>query len=637
MKKYLFFSILFLFASILGFAQRNYDQIIETTNKVEDMVQNEITGVIVFKEGTSVSGIDTESKKVVWTLTKDDFGPTSIGDMIKDSEFATFLKDRKVLTPVANSPYVEAFINSKFTIINTETGKIVYNSSKESFWVTQSDYLVETDEFLLTLKKGDDMTIALLDMKTGNLKWNTIVDKAESLFSMVTSLFKLKDQAELTNIARVNKDRIYYLLFGKLYSLERETGKLNWKAEEEYTRFFPTQNDKNIVVINAKGGIMSSKEYLNVLNTETGKSIWEESIKTKKIVYLEDWDTKILVAHYSGFNFFDLKTGAKIWKKDARGDGLKKVIPIDQDFLYVAENEMMLINKNGEKLWKNFIEIADDKEDPIFYLGKVGEKVMYLTGTYGNMVDYKGGKKLWRRNIQFDKNRPVLPTYDEPTNSYLVYNDEKLYKFDPSIADKPEPFAKVNIKNEKELNNIEIFPWGVALTGPVELMGVAMDGSVKYHNVYKQPGETGRRLLKTASIIGSAYAAGAAAKKQFEGSEWTMTTRDANGKATTSVIKEADKSKLKDADALASVSEGFDALTARFNSRFNAMKQNKDFAYIFAKTETGEKILVKVRKSDGVEVDKLIFKNTKPQYEIDPATQNIFYALDNSIQIFNKK
>ncbi len=637
MKKHLFFSILFLFASIFGFAQRNYDQIIETTNKVEDMVQNEITGVIVFKEGSNVSGIDAESKKVVWTLTKDDFGPTSIGDIIKDSEFATFLKDRKVLTPVANSPYVEAFINSKFTIINTETGKIVYNSSKESFWVTQSDYLVETDEYLLTLKKGDDMTIALLDMKTGNLKWNTIVDKAESLFSMVTSLFKLKDQAELTNIARVNKDRIYYLLFGKLYSLERETGKLNWKAEEEYTRFFPTQNDKNIVVINAKSGIMSSKEYLNVLNTETGKSIWEESIKTKKIVYLEDWDTKILVAHYGGFNFFDLKTGAKIWKKDARGDGLKKVIPIDQDFLYVAENEMMLINKNGEKLWKNFIEIADDKEDPIFYLGKVGEKVMYLTGTYGNMVDYKGGKKLWRRNIQFDKNRPVLPTYDEPTNSYLVYNDEKLYKFDPSIADKPEPFAKVNIKNEKELNNIEIFPWGVALTGPVELMGVAMDGSVKYHNVYKQPGETGRRLLKTASIIGSAYAAGAAAKKQFEGSEWTMTTRDANGKETTAVIKEADKKTLRKADALASVSEGFDALTARFNSRFNAMKQNKDFAYIFAKAETGEKILVKVRKSDGVEVDKLIFKNTKPQYEIDPATQNIFYALDNSIQIFNKK
>jgi hypothetical protein len=39
----------------------------------------------------------------------------------------------------------------------------------------------------------------------------------------------------------------------------------------------------------------------------------------------------------------------------------------------------------------------------------------------------------------------------------LVYNDEELYKFDPSIDDKPEPFAKVNVKNEKDLNSIENF------------------------------------------------------------------------------------------------------------------------------------------------------------------------------------
>jgi hypothetical protein len=47
---------------------------------------------------------------------------------------------------------------------------------------------------------------------------------------------------------------------------------------------------------------------------------------------------------------------------------------------------------------------------------------------------------------------------------------------------------------------------------------------------------------------------------------------------------------------------------AKFNSRFKAMKQNRDYSYIFAKAETGEKVLVKVRKSDGVEVDKIIFK-----------------------------
>jgi outer membrane protein assembly factor BamB len=632
MKKIKFSIILLVFAIVAGFSQRNYDEIIKTDSNVQDLVQNEITGVIVFKEGGTIKGIDAESKKIVWTLTKEDFGGKSATEIIKDLDLdlGKVLKDKKDLNSVPNSPYVEAYMNSKFIIINTDSGKIVYNSSKESFWVTQSDFLPQTDEYLLTLKKGDDMAIALLDMKTGNLKWNTVVDKAKSLFS-----FSLKESAN-TNIAQVNGATIYYLLYGKLYSFERETGKLNWKGDEEYSRFFPTQNDKNIVVVNSKG-LISTKEYLNVLSTETGKSIWEESIKTKRVVYLEDWGTKLLIAHFGGFNFFDLKTGAKIWKKDARGDGLKRVIPIDQDFLYVAENEMMLINKDGEKLWKNFIEIADDKEDPIFYLGKVGEKVMYLTGTYGNMVDYKSGKKLWKRNIQFDKERPVLSTYDEPTNSYLVYNDEKLYKFDPTILDKPEPFAKVNIKKEKELNSIEMFPWGVALSGPVEVMGVNIDGTVKYHDTYDQPGETGRRLLKTASILGSAYMSVNSAVSGIQGSEITMTYRDTNGNIQTGVLRKEDKGKMNESAAFAGGAAAMNALTEKFGSRFNAMKQNRDFAYIFAKATTGEKMLVKVRKSDGVEVDKLIFKNNKPVYEIDSATQNIFYVLDNSIQIFNKK
>jgi outer membrane protein assembly factor BamB len=628
MKKMKFSMLLFLFVSISVFSQRNYDEVIKTDSNIQDLVQNEITGVVVFKGDGKISGIDAETKKIVWTLTKDDYGSASTMELLGDADLDKMFKEKKELKSVPNSPYVEAYINSKFIIINTDTGKIVYNSSKESFWVVQSDFLPETNEYLLTLRDKGSMNIALIDMATGNIKWNTSVDKAKSIFSL-----SLKASI---NKAQVNGTTIYYLLYGKLYSFNRESGKLNWKADEDYTKFFPTQNDNNIVVINS-AGTFSTKEYLNVLSTETGKSIWKESIKTKYVVYLEDWGTKLLIAHFGGFNFFDLKTGEKIWKKDARGDGLKKVIPIDKDFLYVAENEMMLINKDGEKLWKNFIEIADDKEDPIFYLGKVGEKVMYLTGTYGNMVDYKTGKKLWKRNIQFDKDRPVLPTFDEATNSYLVYNDEKLYKFNPTIDDKPEPFAKVNIKREKELNSIEMFPWGVALSGPVEVMGVALDGSIKYHLTYNQPGETGRQFMKGAAMLGSFALGATSVATGIQGSEWTMTTRDANGNETTSVVKQKDKAKLNQSAAAAEGAAAMAMVAAKFGSRFNAMKQNKEFSYIFAKTEAGEKMLVKVRKSDGVEVDKLIFKNNHPVYEIDPATQNIFYVLDDSIEIFNKK
>ncbi|OMQ12635.1 PQQ-binding-like beta-propeller repeat protein [[Flexibacter] sp. ATCC 35103] len=630
MKKITFSIVLLFLVAFSVTAQRKYDEIITTENNVQDIVQNEITGIVVFKEGGTVKGLDPETKKIVWTLTKEDFGTITSKDILTDPDFGNVFKDKRDLTTVPGSPYVEAYINSKYLIINTDTGKVVYNSSKESFFVFQSDFIPETNEYLLTLKKDGDMAIALLDMATGELKWTTTVDKAKAMIS-----FSLKLSAN-TNKAKINGNTVYYLLYGNLYSFDKETGKLNWKAAEEYTKFYETQNDKNIVVVNA-AGLFSNKQYLNVLSTDDGKSIWKESIKTKQVVYLEDWGTKLLVAHNSGFNFYDLKTGEKIWKKDARGDGLKRVIPIEQDFLYVAENEMMLINKDGEKLWKKFIEISDDKEDPIYYLGKVGEKVMYLTGTYGNMVDYKTGVKLWKRNINFDKNRPVLPTYDEATNSYLVYNDEKLYKFDPSISDKPEPFAKVNIKKEKELNSIELFPWGVVLSGPVEVMGVNMDGTVKYHHIYTQPGEGTRRLLKSAAIAGSIGLGVGSGVSAIQGSELTMTYRDSEGNMRSTVVREENSSKMKQSKDMAAGSAALGLVAAKFDKRFNAMKQNRDYSYIFAKADTGEKILVKVSKSDGVEVDKIIFNNTKPLYEIDPATQNIFYVSDKSIQIFNKK
>ena len=317
-KKLLLMACLVLF-NIQGFAQRNPDAIIKMDGNIQDLAQNDITGVIVIKEGATIKGISSETKQLAWTLTKEDFGTASWKDVLVDPEFGKVFSDKRPLTPVPNSPYMEAYINSKYVIINTETGKIVYNSGNEPFMVFQSDFIPESDEYLLTLKEGPKITIALLDMKTGAFKWKSPVAEASS---MLKALFSFKESAN-TNVAKIKGNIIYYLLYGYLYSFDKEKGTLNWKSDIEYTKFFPTYNGKNVVVINSKG-LISAKQYLNVLNAESGKSIWEESIKTKRVVYLEDWDTKILVAHYSGFNFFDLKTGEKIWKKDARGDGLKR-------------------------------------------------------------------------------------------------------------------------------------------------------------------------------------------------------------------------------------------------------------------------------------------------------------------------
>jgi hypothetical protein len=67
------------------------------------------------------------------------------------------------------------------------------------------------------------------------------------------------------------------------------------------------------------------------------------------------------------------------------------------------------------------------------------------------------------------------------------------------------------------------------------------------------------------------------------------------------------------------------------------MKQNSAYAFVFAKGENKEKLLIKVRKEDGKELDKISFANDRPEYEIDPVTDNIFYVNGNSLLVYESK
>ncbi|WP_316807458.1 hypothetical protein [Pedobacter agri] len=362
---------------------------------------------------------------------------------------------------------------------------------------------------------------------------------------------------------------------------------------------------------------------------------------TKYVSYIEDWGNKFLVAHSNGFNFFDYSTGQKIWKKDAKGDDIKQVIPIDNDYLYIADNEMSLIDRDGKQKWKNFIEISDDKTDPVYFLNKIdNNKVFYLTGTYGNMVDYTTGKKIWKGNIKFDPKLPLLHAFDESTKSFLVFNDEKIYKFDPTAVEKPEAFAKIKVKNDKALSTLGLFDWGVSLTGENEVIGVNKNGTVKFQKTYKEPGAASRKLLKVGSLVSMSYL-GVKSGLQQGFSEATYVSRDANGNLSEKyLLSESSRERLKNKAAVNSgISQAIGATVLnRVDSRFKALKQNNDFAYIFARGEADENnYLVKVNKATGEETDKIAIDNTKPIYEIDHVSDNLYYVNNNELRIFSKK
>ncbi len=615
------------------FAQRSADAVIPFSESIQQIALNPLNGHVIVKSSNVIASENPETKSADWTISKSDV--VKVGSVEKAQKvldalgsvagLASSFQSSDAIEVIPNSPYIRANIEQRDIIINSMDGKIVFNSGTHDYRIMESQFMPEVDEFLLLVSNGKTISYVLWDLKAGSESWKTDLGEVGSMLSSFKSLFKNESFEDKTV---VSADAVYATMKGILYKLDRKSGKIIWQAKDKITSFYPTQSGQNLVIIKKAGGLLSSKQALNIWKTSDGSPVWKDDISTKYISYLEDWSNKLLVAHSSGFNFYSYADGKKVWKKDAKGDDIKQVISIGNDYLYIADKEMNLINSEGQNLWKNAIEISDKAEDAVYYLNKVdNNRVFYLTSTYGNMVDYTSGKKIWKKNIEFDKDQPLLYAQDDQTKAFLVYNDKKIYKFDPNASDKPEPIAKLKeIKDDKTMSGIELFNWGVCLTGQSEVIGVSFDGTTRYHNVYKEPGGAQRKLLNAGKGL-AAFGLGAAGSvSQAQVQFYTVNEK---GERVASGSQDLFDKKTKMAGSAASQ---LGSIMTQ-SKRFNALKQNSQYAFVLNKGENGTE-LVKVKKEDGKEVDKIAIDNNKPIYEVDPVNGAIYYVSKGELRIF---
>jgi hypothetical protein len=611
-------------------AQRQADAVISFPQDIQQIVINPANGHVIVKEKDAISSENPETKTVEWTIKKNDIVKTGsvekaqkvLDALSSATSLAASMQPSDAVEMVPNSPYIRCVIEDRDVIINSLSGKVVFNSGDSDYRIMESRFLPEADEFLLLVTDGKVISYVLWNLQQGAADWKTDLGEVESLMNMFKSLFKNDASIDRTE---VSGNAIYASLKGILYKLERASGKVIWQAKDKINSFYPTQSGENLVVIKNSGGLLSTKQALNIWRTSDGAPVWKDDITTKYILYLEDWSDKLLVAYTNGFNFYSYADGKKLWKKDPKGSDIKQVIPIDRDYLYIADKEMNLINGDGASLWKKTIEISDNSEDIVHFLGKVeNNRVFYLTSTYGNMVDYASGKKIWKKNIEFDKDRPLLYAQDDKTKAFLVYNDKKIYKFDPNASDKPEPIAKLKeIKDDKTMAGIELFDWGVSLTGQSEVIGVSFDGNTRYHNTYKEPGATGSKLMGLA---------GSTLKTVKSVSQSQIVFQSVNERGEPVETGRADLFN-KNTQTAGAVSGELGAFFAAKSRRFNALKQNEEFAFVLNKSDKGIE-LVKVRKEDGKEVDRISLDNNQPVYDVDPLNGTIYYAYKNELRIF---
>ena len=637
----------FIFGTQL-LAQRKADVVVPFEKKIQSILLNQFTGSVIVKDNDAAYSYNPETNSIEWKVTDKEIAKATVLkdaaetldflNNLSSTDYAKLLEaKRDEISFISESPFISLTINEVDAILNSVDGKVVFSSTNIDGRVVQSEYMASEEAFLLMVINKKSYNCIYYDLKSETIKWTGEIAPVESFMKSIGSLLMFKTEYVKDKIV-VSDNDIYVTIGGELYRIDKNNGKIIWKTDTKLVNFFLTQSKKNVIIARSGGTILSFKQHLNVLNADTGEKIWKDDITTRFISYLEDWEDRLLVAHAKGFNFYSYADGKKIWKKDAKGSQIKQVITVGDDYLYVSDKEMNLIDKDGQSKWKKFIEICDNDDDEVYYLGKVdNNRVFYLTDTYGNMVDYTTGKKIWKKNIEFDKKRPLLYGYDETKNVFLVYNDKRLYKFDPNAEDKPEYFARLKeINDDKTMSGIELFDWGVSLVGESDAVGVSFDGATIYHNSYKEPGGGSRKFLKVSSTIGrTALGIRAGLRSSFSNASVTVTTRDADGNIVSSTSSLGNNKGADRDEAMISLIDN--NVLNKVKQRFMALKQNSEYAFILNKSAAGGAELVKVRKADGHEVDKIELDNNKPMYDIDPVNNILYYVYDNELRVYNQK
>lgn len=639
----------FLFASLLSCLCLQAQTTVALKGEIKQILLEPLTGNIIVADQENISSVNPKTSQIDWSLSKKEYANANVVVVLNkaltavenNNIFAAFSSEEAV-SLIENSPYASIKFDNNDLIINAINGEVLYNTAASGYRILDTYFIAEDKSLLILGSKGDQIDFINFDLTTKQSLWSVRVGSVDGFFKNIASIFSslMGSKPIFNDKVSLDNKLIYALIKGTLYQIDKTTGIVNWQVSEAFSNFYLNQKGDRVVVINQSFGLLSMKSKLNILNVLDGRKIWKNDISTKFFSYLEDHRDKLLVAHATGFNFYSYTDGKKIWKKDAKGANIKKVIPVDQDYIYIADKKMSLVDAQGKSKWKYFIKIADDAKDEVHYLGKLdNNRVFYLTDSYGNMVDYTTGKLIWKKNIKFDKKRPLVYSFEN--DNFLVYNNKRIYTFNPHANDDPRPKGKIEVANDRTISSIEQFDWGLCIVGQNDVIGLDMEGNNLYHQRYKEPGEAGRRTFKTIGLIGSGIMRNNAAfYDSYANATVTMNYQDANGNLhseTRDMLSPTGKanaiSKSNKSSAIADLIDN--NLLSAVRNRFNALKQLPDYVFVSHRGKHGPE-LIKVRKRDGEELFKIPLDSENPLYEIDPVNGSLYYVSDNVIKIYNE-
>lgn len=501
----------------------------------------------------------------------------------------------------------------QMVLVNAESGNVLWKQEKlfdsNSEVITTAPYAVSDDAFVISTTK----MIYKLNGKTGEVIWKLEMKTPPPALEEASGFGAFggkgnalaNDNATSTSaqfLKYKNPNLIYFASHTVMTALDIETGKEVWKRAElespvaqiifDERGILLCTDDSRAPKTDAQGHIKQShglvgkltsgggsgKAFINLYDPETGVSKWSggDIDLAGSVVFYSYAGNKLCIATekskgQNAVNVIDLDAGKTAIPKQLKVDGsILDVRVIPQGLLYRTTEETNVLDlATGKDVWPKSIKYKD------------------------------GGMGADKDNLTYFNADGAIYVMDNTTGQYKVLANS--YKFD----------------GKENPGTFQLRGNGLLLTSSQNLALIDFTGKPIY-TVYK-PAPGISTFGKIMSITSAAAAMSISASQSY-------TSGYARGVGATSVADDYQKS----ANAWSGVAA---ASLSELSKRFKASKATDGYQSILTKTTDGEEKgvgIVRINKDNGKEEAAIVLNNKKPVYELDAASNMVYYLSGGS-------
>ncbi|MBL7737524.1 MAG: PQQ-binding-like beta-propeller repeat protein [Chitinophagaceae bacterium] len=604
------FAILPLWFATSLFAQKTDkpDRLYDMGGKIESMKLTE-AGVLIVVGGGGLAGIKAGEAKPHFIFKE--YGK------VKEEE----------LEYVPSSPYLivnqGGMLIQKKTVIDYVSGKQLF-ATEENGWKTLTglDVMLPQNKLVVSgtrnAKAGGAVAVGLYDLESGKEEkvFNLNDPKKVGLASSIPVVSGTPLIVGNSLLVPTSKNILSIDMNGGTIAWTAKADKITWmsadKAGKEIYGFEERPNgDTRIHKISSAGDLLWKDE-----RKIRGK-VSRFEILAQGLAVVSDVDNtgkKGIAKLASGASeskiaFLSAADGTDLWDKAPKTKGYVQHFYIMNDGILfgIQSGGINKIAFDGATLFRKPLATGEN----IHTMASTPKGLIYITDTDANIVDLSTGESIWNKPIKYKKATAVASVYDAGNKRYLISTGQEVIAINENTGD-ISALANVKFEEKEAPSALQVRDGGLLLSSDQNIMMLGFDGSKKFHEYYKSPGQSSFVKIATGVLAVASTAMSSAAA--YQGGRY--------GTYAYSNQLNAYGEQMK------AYQEGFGEIASasfkEMSKRFKATAATENAQFILTKLDNGVG-LVKLSKDTGKNEKEIVLKDKKPEYEVDDIGGVLYY------------